>query len=293
MYSLKTRVPQSYNLIKILLSEGVTPDKIMVLSRFNYILKELKVSAEIKINNKKLLSSIIDNVKIEEKLNVIRELDKLDKLGEDTVKSNLRKYADPNQILTLFKLLEKDLSFFEKNLFEGAKDVKELRDTLKEYGFKTKFSPFLARGLSYYTGNIFEVRVQGKKDSIGGGGRYDKLVGKYLGRNIPAVGISFGLERLTSISKVSVENTNVVLISLNQDKETIKLAQKLRKEGVSCSIFFGKPSNALDFANSYKISYAIFIGQEEVKLKKFKLKNMDSGNEKLFSEKQIITKLKK
>jgi len=260
---------------------------------FNDILKELKIKdIEITINNRKLINAIIESVKIQNKTAVMRELDKLDKLGEDTIKGNLRKYAETNQILTLFKLLEKDLQFFIKNLFEGSEEIKKIQELGKSYGFKIKFSPSMVRGLSYYTGNIFEIRVQGKKDSIAAGGRYNRVVGKYLGKEIPAVGISFGLERLSELAEVKIDKIKNILISLNQDKETISLANKLRKNNIPCIIAFGKPGKALDFANSSDIPYAIFIGSEEISAKKFKLKDMKSGEEKLLSEKQIISKLK-
>jgi len=263
------------------------------LSLFQSIFKDLKIKTELKVNNRKLINAIIDSVKINEKLQVIRELDKIDKIGEDAVKGNLRKYAETGQIITLFKLLEKPLDFFVENLFEGAKELKKLQELSKDYGFKVKFTPFLVRGLSYYTGNVFEFTTSEKKISIAGGGRYDKVIGKYTRRETPACGISFGLERLSYFADVKIKPIKAILISLNQDTQTIKLAQKIRKENISCTISFDKPSKALEYANSYKIQNAIFIGKEEIEKKKFKLKNMKSGQEKYISEKQIITALKK
>lgn len=263
------------------------------LAVFNDILKELKVDSTIEINNRKLLNSIIESVNIQNSLAAIREIDKLDKIGEDDVKTNLRRFCESSQIITLFKLLEKPLEFFTENLFEGAEELTNLQKIAKNYGLELKFNPYLARGLSYYTGNIFEIKTKELKGSIAAGGRYDKIVGKYLGKEIPAVGISFGLERLTTISKIETQFTKTSIISLKQDKEAIRLAKKLRKEDISCSTFFGKPGKALEYTNSYKIPYAIFIGQEEAQKKKFKLKDMKSGDEKLLTEKQIISKLKK
>ena len=263
------------------------------LAVFSDILKKLKINSEIQVNNRKLINSIIESVKISEKINVMRELDKIEKIGEDSVKANLRKYADANQILTLFKILEKPLEFFTKNLFEGSEEIKELEKLGKNFDFKIKFNPFMVRGLEYYTGNVFEIKAEGKKDSIASGGRYDNLVGKYLNKKIPAIGISFGLERLTELANIESDRTKVTLISLNQDKETIKLAKKLRNSEISCNTMFGKPGKALDYTNSLGIPYAIFIGGEEIKIKKFKLKEMSSGEEKLLTEKQLLNKLKK
>ncbi len=263
------------------------------LSMIKDILKELKIDAEIQVNNRRLLSSIIESVQISQVKEVMKELDKLGKLGEDAVKANLRKYASANQILTLFKLLEKPLDFFIENAFEGSQQLYELIEDSKLYNLKLNFNPSLARGLGYYTGNIFEVKVKGEKNSIAAGGRYDKLIGKYVNKEIPAFGISFGLERLTNLATTKIKNISALVISIEQEKESIKLANKLRKEDVSCIIAFGQPGKQLEYANSIGIPYAIFIGAEELAQKKLKLRNMASGEEKLLTEKQLINILKK
>jgi len=256
------------------------------------ILKELKIKAEIEVNNRKLLNSIIESVQIRSKKNIMRELDKIDKIGEDAVKANLKKYADTNQIITLFKMLEKDFKFFKNNAFEGTEEVESLISKCKKYGVKVKFNPFMIRGLGYYTGNIFEVR--GDKDSIAGGGRYDKTVGSYVGRDIPAVGISFGLERMTELASIKVPaQAKAILISIDEESETIKLAKKLRKSGISCITSSVKITKALEYANSQEIPFAIFIGSKEIESKKYTLKDMASGIEKPLSEKMLVKTLSK
>ncbi|MEI6731591.1 MAG: His/Gly/Thr/Pro-type tRNA ligase C-terminal domain-containing protein, partial [archaeon] len=145
----------------------------------------------------------------------------------------------------------------------------------------------------YYTGNIFEVKIEGEKNTISGGGRYDDMVGKYVGRKIPAVGISFGLERLCQFAKIKVEGTRAILISMQQDKITQKLAKTLRANEITCLTNSGKVGKALEYANSYAIPFAIFIGEMEVEKGKFKLKNMKSGEEKYLTEKQLIATLLK
>ncbi len=263
------------------------------LAMLSDILKELKINAEIQLNNKKLLSAIIESVEIQNVISVMKELDKIEKIGEDDVKTNLKKYASTNQIVTLFKLLDKDLSFFKNNAFVGVGELEGLIEKCEEYGIKTKVNLLLARGLAYYTGNVFEVKGP-EKISIAAGGRYDKTVGKFLSKEIPAVGISFGLERIANLSNVESEKIpKAVLISINQNKETIKLAKKLRKENISCSVSYEKAGKALEYANSLKVSYVIFIGAEEIEKNKFKLKNMGTGEESLLSEKQLLRILKK
>lgn len=263
-----------------------------LLALITDILKALGIEAEIQLNSRKLLSSLIESVQIEQKENVMRELDKLEKLGEDAVKVNIKKYASPNQVITLFKLLEKDLNFFKENAFDGAEEIAELIKKCKLYGVKIKFNQYLARGLSYYTGNIFEIVSPEKKESIAAGGRYDNLVGKFLSREIPAVGISFGLERISQLAKISLApSIKVLLISIEEDAETIKLAKKLRKSNIPTITASGNPSKQLEYANSQKIPYVIFIGEEEASQKKFKLKNMETGEQVLVSQEELIKKL--
>ncbi len=264
------------------------------------ILKELKINNfEIQINNRKLLNAIIESVEIKEQKQVLRELDKIEKLGADIVKANLRRYASANQIITLFKLLEKDIEFFKDNAFDGINELEELVKKSKAYGVKIKLNLAMARGFSYYTGNVFEFVIPSKKTSIVGGGRYDKTVGKFINRDIPAVGISFSIEALMGlceeeIAKLEIETTpQTLIISFNQEEEAIKLAKKLRKNNISCSITEGQPSKALDFANAQKIPYVIFLGEAEMEKEKYKLKDMSTGEEKLLSEKQILIKFKK
>ncbi|HLC31307.1 MAG TPA: histidine--tRNA ligase [Candidatus Nanoarchaeia archaeon] len=256
------------------------------------ILKELNITAEINLNSRKLVNSIVESVQIEQKEKVLKELDKLDKIGEDLLKLNLKKYADTNQILTLFKLLEKPLKFFKDNAFEGAEQLQSLIKKAEEADIPVRFSPFLVRGLGYYTGVIFEIKNEAKL-SIGAGGRYDQVAGKYLNREVPAVGISFGLERITSLAKLELKKLpEVIIISLGQPEITQTLAQKIRENAISCLTTNEKPGKALEYANATQIPFAIFIGDDEVKKKKYKLKNLATGNEELLSETQLIKKLK-
>ena len=254
------------------------------------ILKELKIESEIQINNRKLLSAIIESCEISNSKEVIKEIDKIEKIGEDTVKTNLRKYADSNKILTLFKLLEKDIQFFEDNAFDGASELLELNTLCNKYGLKPKFNPCLARGLGYYTGNIFEVKEKGKS-TIAAGGRYDKMVGKFINREIPAVGISFGLERTTILANISFNPIpRISIISIDKESESIKLARKSRKENISCIVSKDKIGKSMEYANAYSIPYVIFLGEEEIEKGKLKIKNMKTGKEELHTEKQLIAR---
>lgn len=257
------------------------------------ILKELNIPLEIQINNRKLLNEIIESVEIKNAKQVMRELDKIDKIGEDAVKSNLRKFADPNQIMTLFKLMEKDIKFFKDNAFEGIKDLETLYVLCKKNGITVKFNPFMIRGFGYYTGNIYEIKLPGKSTVVAGG-RFDKSVGKYINREIPAVGISFGLERVTQLANIPIPAPiKAILLSIQQSNASNSLAKKFRESGIPVLVSEDKIGKSLEYADSRGIPYVIFIGEDEVKKKKFKLRNMQSGEERMLGEKSIISFLKK
>lgn len=255
--------------------------EILVLSY--RICKELGLKAEVQVNSRKLLNSIIKSLGIDNVEFVLREIDKLDKQGEDFVKQNLAKFISKDKIVSMFKILGKNLSSFKK--FEGYKELKQLVDLCGSYGIEAKFKPTLARGLSYYNGSVFEVKTESMNETIAGGG-------SYLVNGIQSTGISFGIERLSQLARIKPENERILIISINQDKKAIQLAEKLRKQGKSVTIL-DKINKALEYANSYKIPYAIFIGEEEVKKKKFKLRDMKTGKELMLGERGIIEKMEK
>ena len=128
------------------------------LALWNDIVKSLGIKAEIRVNHRKLANAILDSVQISQKTEVMHEIDKLDKLDEDTVKANIKKYADTNQVLTLFKLLEKDLAFFVSNMFDGAEDIIKLRELGKKHGFK----------IEYFGYGVYDTPLRGLFDIIGG-----------------------------------------------------------------------------------------------------------------------------
>ena len=249
------------------------------------ICKDLKIKYTLKVNNRKLINSILESLAIKDRENVLRELDKLDKTGEAEVKKSLKKYANEKQITKLFGILKKDIKYFLKEKLSGADEVAELLKLCKLYKIKAEFSPFLMRGLAYYTGSVFEGYAPEIKGSLFAGGRYDNSVGRYVSRQIPAVGISFG--RLLDYQEITPETTKCIVVSINQDRAAIKAANKLRENNISCFVM-DKISKALEFANINTIPFVIFVGRQEVKAKKVKLRDMKTGKETLLLIKTII-----
>ncbi|MCK5624809.1 histidine--tRNA ligase [Candidatus Pacearchaeota archaeon] len=260
---------------------GNIKDEAEILAATKDILNALKIKSTIYVNNRKLLNEILEEQGIKNKLEVIRELDKLDKLPVLEVKEKLKK-LNAEKILTVLK---KPKEYFKK--YKSFSEIEELIKYCKYYGFDIVFSPFLARGLSYYVGNVYEVKSDIKangnisinssenrqiKETICGGGTY-KI------KDIVSSGISLSLERLMIVTKVLINVDKILIVSLNQDRKAIALAKQLRKKGKNVSIYYGKPSKALAYANSYGIKKVILIGAKEIKVKKFKIKDMDTGKE--------------
>jgi histidyl-tRNA synthetase len=251
-----------------------------ILKLMSDIFKGLKIPVEILINNRKLLNEVLDEQKIKEKEQIIREIDKLDKLSEAEVKENLKRYG-AEKTIAIFKKPE---SYFSK--FKAYEEIKKLKTFCKLFDVEVTFSPTLARGLSYYNSSVFEIKLKGAKESIAGGG-------SYLCNGNQSTGISFSLERLiplVPLAKSETQSTKCAIISINQEQKSVEIAQNLRKSEISC-IILEKISKALEYANSQDIPFVLFVGEEEIKKKKFKLRDMKSGKEEFLAEKDLIKKL--
>ncbi|MBT4334395.1 histidine--tRNA ligase [archaeon] len=253
-------------------------DEAEILSLASNILNEFGLKTVININNRKLLNEILDSEGIKKKEEVIREIDKLDKLSELEIKKNLKKY-NAEKMLDLFKKPE---SYFKK--YDSYSEIIKLKGYCKMYGVKVNFQPFLARGLSYYNGSIFEIKSKKMKETLIAGG-------SYIVNNFQSTGISFGLERLSNLSDYKKDNSSILVVSLSQDSESIDLISDFRNNGIISSLYYGKPSKALQYADSKSIDYVLFVGEKEIKNKKYTLKDMKTGKEVSASISSILKKL--
>ncbi|MBI5072819.1 ATP phosphoribosyltransferase regulatory subunit [Candidatus Woesearchaeota archaeon] len=188
---------------------------------------------------------------------------------------------------------------------EGLKELEELFAALPDADKrKFFFVPILCRGLAYYTGTVYEAVApeEGIHSSIAAGGRYDKMIQQFLGspQEYPAVGISFGLDRLYIIMEQREKEkpktvTEVFVIPINTEKECAHIVQELRDENICTETDLMKrgPSKNLQYANSLGIPFVLFVGEEEVKAKKYKLKNMKTGNEEMLTVAECLHEIKK
>jgi len=243
-------------------------DEAEILKLCSEVMKRLDIDFKILLNSRELLNEALEELKIDKnkREKVLREIDKIKKIGEKKVKENLKSLGAEK----IISFLKKDNPLLKK--LKGYKKIVEIIDFCKLYDINISFEPYLTRGLAYYNGTVFEVVSPKMKESICGGGSYSI-------KNVKCTGLSFGLDRIALLSKEKIEITKSLIISLDEDKESIKLAQKLRNQGEIVSLYYGKPSKALEYANSYNFQKVIFIGKKEVRNNSFNIKDMKSGKE--------------
>lgn len=243
----------------------------------------------------------IDKVKKIGVEGVKKELIEIKKIDEDNVDDLIRSF-DINSITELEELLAKS-----KIGTEGIGEVRSVLSILKDSGISddlVKFDITLARGLASYTGVVWEFEViDGDVGSVSGGGRYDKAIGKYVNRDIPATGTSFGLERLMQVIKdrkmpVPLKGESEVLVIAMNDScisFAMKVVKKLRGANINTGIYpdIQKLKVAFKFANRKNIPWVIVIGDEEVKKEAVQLKNMREQTQETLSISETIERLSK
>lgn len=271
------------------------------------VFNKLKLDVVIEVNDRKLLTEIIKYSGIEENqaTQVIISIDKLKKIGINGVKAELLEKQIPKdkieKLMNLLTEIEKGtntekLKSLKKILgeTEGLKEIEELLGYLKDFSVEVEFSPSLARGLGYYTGPIFEVFLKDQtimSSSIAGGGRWDKMIGKYIGNekmNYPATGLSFGIEPIMDIilKRDGTERqtvTDLFVIPIKTKEQAIKITQELRKRGLKAQVDLldRSVSKNIEYADKLGIPYVGFLGEDEIKQNKIKIRNLKTGKEEL------------
>lgn len=270
---------------------------------------QVGLEVEIKVNNRKLLRDLIE-ARVPSELDpvtVILSLDKLDKLGREGVVEELgEKGLAEGEIEQLLELAEIGGADEERiaqlkgmTESEGLQEIEELFQYL-DRPEAVVFTPSLARGLAYYTGTVFEVYLKAFPSSLAAGGRYDELIGKFVGtgEEIPAVGISFGLEPIMEAMggpQTAGRNSRVevFVIPIGTPAEGWKIAQRLRRARIRTDMDLlsrGVSAN-LEFANAYDIPYVLLVGPDELAQGKVKLRNMGSGKEELLTVGEVIERI--
>lgn len=277
----------------------------------NKVFEKLEIGEfVIKISNRKILSGLMEELQIADmRDDVLRIIDKIDKVGLETAKQMLVdlgvKMEVAEKILDFVRIVgsnEKILETLgkmeiENELFKtGIVELTEVVEKAMKFGVPNKnlqIDLAIARGLSYYTGTVYETKLidERVKGSVCGGGRYDNLAESYSNQSFPGVGVSIGLTRLFSqlmdagIIKATIATpAKVLVVPMEADMPyALEVAGKLREMGVPTELYTedDKFKKKLMYANRIGVPYISIIGDDEVSKKKVSLKNMITGEQKL------------
>lgn len=265
--------------------------------------------AVVHINHRKLLEALatIAGVPADQAPTIYRSIDKLDKIGRDGVLADLQRNGvsddSANEILDIVTMTganDELLDFAAGKLAsipQGAQAVQELRDlvdNIERLGVPKNMYMIdlaLARGIDYYTGPVYEAQVEEPKvGSVAGGGRYDGLVGTFLGRDVPATGISLGIERILEViqefdllpARKSVADAMMVYVEETL-ADAAALARELRDEGIRVdqSIMTNKGiGSQLKYADRRGIPFAVILGADELARGEVSIKNLATGEQR-------------
>lgn len=273
-----------------------------LLSMYVKTFKELNIEIYIKYNNRKLMNGLILEAGIDEALlqSVTTIVDKKDKVSKDEFVDMFKEVGLTEEVIanlnnffsmSVDELGKKFSKSSNQNIVDGLKEINDLSNYLEKLniGDVCNVDTTLARGQNYYTGNVFEVydKKQRVKGSIGAGGRYDQMVTEYIndGNEYPTVGLSFGLsaiyEILKSDFKDTYSETDIYIIPMGTESESLKIANALRDNGYAVEIDMSNKRlrKSLDYANKEKIKYVIILGTNEIERGKLVIKDMVKGDD--------------
>lgn len=284
--------------------------------------KDLGFSAfTIHINNRKVLNGFFKALGIENKVEVLRIVDKLDKIGEEVVSGELLKLLDSQELVDqVMKFISfsgnneetlaylKELKLGEEEFITGVSELSSVIETIEYFGVPEKNYKIdlkIARGLDYYTGTIYETTLDNYPSigSVCSGGRYDNLAEYYTNQKLPGVGISIGLSRLfyqlkeANLIHFNTSSTlsKVLLIPMEGTLGyTVTMANMLRDEGIVCEVYYedGKMGKKFGYADKLQIPYTIVIGEDEMNKGVLTLKDMKEGSQCTLSLEEVIDKIK-
>lgn len=290
-----------------------------VLSVWIDALSALRVpNAVIHVNHRQLLEALARAAGVEPALalSVYRAIDKLAKIGEDGVREELiRAGVEPKaaeRVLELIRVQGHPETVFDTVrhlLAEDAEAQRALDELAELFGYLAAYGApegsyildlSLARGLDYYTGPVAEVIVREPAiGSLGGAGRYDRLIGMFLGEEIPATGASLGLERLVEVvdeygllpTPETVSEVLVVAVEEQQRSEILRVAQELRANGIDAEVYLGERVDLrrqLQYANRKGIPFAIIVGPDELAAGVVTLRNLVTGEQERVARHEMV-----
>jgi len=277
------------------------------------VFERLGIDVQVKVNNRKVLYELAQSAGIPKELTeaAILSLDKLEKIGPDEVLNEMAERGISRSNAERFLAGAQDRKALKNS--EGYRELEPVLSALQDP--RVVWTPSLARGLSYYTGTIYEVYAKNSSvtGSLAAGGRYDNMIGQFLraarGGTMnspdevwPAVGISFGLEPILEVLKEKhperIARKTVTQVYVIPFKTLLAegraICQQLRRAGIKTDMDFSAKgiSDGLKYANAYEIPFVVIVGPDEVAAGKVKLRDMRSGEEKLLTVDEVPQQIK-
>jgi len=277
-------------------------------------------SFTILINNRRLLKGFFQSLDIEDSTYVLRTIDKLDKIGIEKVKEELKNQELNEDVINKIiefinikgnndKIIEelKELNIENEIFNEGLEELETVSNYIKAFGVSEdnyKIDLTIARGLDYYTGTVYETFLNDHPDigSVCSGGRYDDLASHYTKQKLPGVGISIGLTRLFyQLREANIIETRdnsltkaLVIPMKGQMEKGVELVNKLREEDIYSQVHVesGRMGKKFGYADKLNIPYVIIIGEEEVENNTYSLRDMKTGEQENISLDKLINCLK-
>ncbi len=263
----------------------------------------------IRINNRKVLNGLFDNFGVKESaVDILRIIDKIDKIGRDNVAKELVELnvseATVNEILDILTFdgsneekVDKLKSFAGCNeVFDaGLEELTTVINYIARFGVPSdyyKIDLSIARGLDYYTGTVYETFIKNHPEygSVCSGGRYDNLAEYYTKKSLPGVGISIGLTRLFYVlcendflNRAHESQIEALVIPMTEDmKYAVKTATELRGAGINTQIYLeeGKFKKKLTYGSKLTIPFCVILGSDEIEAGQVTIKNMNTGDQK-------------
>lgn len=263
----------------------------------------------IRINNRKVLNGLFDNFGVKESaVDILRIIDKIDKIGRDNVAKELVELNVPETTVNeMLDILTFDGSNEEKvarlKSFAGCNEVFDagLEELTTVIGYIAGFGVpsdyykidlSIARGLDYYTGTVYETFIKNHPEygSVCSGGRYDNLAGYYTKKSLPGVGISIGLTRLFYVlcendflNRAHESQLEALVIPMTEDMNyAVKTATELRRAGINTQIYLeeGKFKKKLTYGSRLTIPFCVILGSDEIEAGHVTIKNMSTGDQK-------------
>lgn len=296
-------------------------NEVELIQIIDEVFRRLGIRTRVLLNNRKVLAGIAESLGAEDKLiDITVAIDKLDKIGLEAVKEELRAKGFSEDMLSgLEPLLLLDGTNDEKlnklatliaQSEQGLKGIEELRFILRHLAqldlqTEVQVDISLARGLSYYTGAILEVKaLDASIGSISGGGRYDDLTGIFGMKGLSGVGISFGADRIYDVmlaldlfSQADTKGTDLLFVNFGESdaEQLIPLTARLRRSGIRTELYPDavQLKKQLSYANDLGIRYVALVGEEERQRGVITLKDMQAGTQTQLIEAELVDLIKR